>query len=333
MVPASSVEVAYQTRQGERIRCLICPQKCVLEEGEIGICGGRQVVGGKLLAVNYGQVSSMHLDPIEKKPLYHFYPGSEIFSVGPNGCNLTCRWCQNWQISQNRFPTRTIQPSELAEMVDAVEGIGVAYTYAEPLIWFEYIRDAGRLLHERGLVNVFVTNGYINCEPLMELLPLADAFNIDLKSADDYCYRHFCGGRLDDVQRTIRMVFDAGKHLEITHLVVTGVSSDLNKIEKLVKWVASVDRSIPLHLSRYFPAHRYDEKPTDLELMTQALELAKGHLDWVYLGNVWSGEGQDSSCPGCNALLVSRSGFDITIHNLDGNKCGNCGRVVNFRAD
>lgn len=320
------VEVPYQHREGARIRCDICPVRCKLDEGGIGTCGGRQVINGRLIAVNYGQVCSLHLDPIEKKPLYHFYPGSEILSVGPNGCNLNCAWCQNWQISQNIAPTRTVLPDELADMVDALDGIGIAYTYAEPLIWYEYILDAGRLLRERGLVNVFVSNGYVNAEPLRDLLSIADAFNIDLKSDDDACYRHHCGGRLEDVQRTIRMVRDAGKHLEITHLIVTGVGDDIGQIERLVGWIAAVDRAIPLHLTRYFPSNRYDEPPTDIGLMQDAYAAARAQLDYVYLGNVPTSAGQDSFCPVCGALLIKRRGYGVDVVGLDRDSCRKCGR-------
>jgi len=325
------IEVAYQHREGNRIKCDTCPRGCKLKEGGIGDCGGRQVIDDRFIAVNYAQVSSLHLDPIEKKPLYHFYPGSDILSVGPNGCNLNCPWCQNWQISQDTIPTRTVLPNELADMVDALDSIGIAYTYAEPLIWFEFIRDAGRILRERGLINVLVTNGYINPEPLKEILTVADGFNIDLKAADNQCYRNYCGGDIEDVHRTISMVYDSGAHLEITHLIVTGLGDDLNKIERLVNWIVNLDSSIPLHLSRYFPSNKYNEPPTDIKFMSDAYELAKSKLDWVYLGNVRSDLGQDSYCPGCGELLVRRSGYYTEIVNLDGDKCGKCGKQLNFK--
>lgn len=320
----------YVTYEGAKVRCEICPQRCRLEEGDIGVCGGRQVIGGKLVAINYAQVSSLQLDPIEKKPLYHFYPGSDILSVGPNGCNLQCQWCQNWHISQSPSPTRTILPEELAELADSTDSIGVAYTYAEPLIWFEYVLEAGRVLHERGLVNVFVTNGYINAEPFRQILEVADAFNIDLKSPDDHCYRKYCGGKLEDVQRSIRMAYEAGKHVEITHLIVTGVNDTLDRIEQLARWVASVSPSLPLHLTRYYPSHLYQEPPTDPQFMIEAYQVAKRYLEWVYLGNILADVGQDSTCPGCGALLVKRKGYSVEVKNLTGHRCGVCGREVPF---
>ncbi len=324
------VEVAFQSREGKKIKCEICPHFCKLDEGGIGVCGGRQVIDGRFLAINYGQISSLQLDPIEKKPLYHYFPGSDILSVGPNGCNLTCEWCQNWQISQNKAPTRLVMPNELADMVNAVDGIGVAYTYAEPLIWFEYIRDAGRILHDQGLVNVFITNGYVNSEPLKQLLPIADAFNVDLKTIDHHSFRHLCGGNISDVQRNIRMIYDAGKHLELTHLVVSGVNDSLSKIEALVNWVEALDRKIPLHLSKYFPAHNFDLPPTDEGFIKEAYELAKSRLDNVFVGNTHFAGGQDSDCTHCGNILVKRDRYQTEIVGLIGDKCSSCGEKADI---
>jgi pyruvate formate lyase activating enzyme len=330
--PLPQVIVPYQHIEGSRVRCDICPVSCKLDEGGIGICGGRQVIEGRLIATNYAQICSLQLDPIEKKPLYHYYPGTEILSVGPNGCNLRCEWCQNWQISQNTAPTRSIMPGELADMVDALDGIGVAYTYAEPLIWFEYIRDAGAALHERGLLNVFISNGYINKEPLRDILTIADAFNIDLKSDDDECYRNYCGGDVYHVQNTIRMIYDAGKHLEIAHLIVNNVNTDLKKTTHLVDWIAALDPNIPLHLNRYFPSNHFNEPPTEIEFMKQAYEIAKSKLNYVYVGNVPEFGSQDSSCPSCGTLLVKRRGYGVEIVKLENNRCGGCGAEVYFKA-
>jgi len=324
------IVVPYQTLEGNRIRCGICPVKCKLEEGEIGICGGRQVIDGKLIATNYAQVCSLQLDPIEKKPLYHYFPGSEILSVGPNGCNLSCSWCLNWEISQNTAPTRTVMPGELADMVDALDGIGVAYTFAEPLIWYEYVLDAGRILQERGLVNVFISNGYISAEPLKDILKIADAFNIDLKSDDDTCYTTHCGGRLEDVQRTIKMVLEAGKHLEISHLIVSGVNDDLQKLEKLTNWLSTLDHKIPFHITRYFPANQYTEPATSLEFLQSAFELARSKLDYVYLSKEILPNSQDSFCANCGNTLIKRRDFGVEVVGLDKDVCKGCGTKLPF---
>lgn len=323
----------FQQKVGSKVRCGICPHFCTMEEREIGTCGGRKVVEGELIAINYGQISSLQLDPIEKKPLYNFFPGSEILSVGPNGCNLSCAWCLNWEISQSDgLPTRMVLPDELVGMVEAVDGIGVAYTFAEPLIWFEYVRDVGEILHERGLVNILLSNGYINAAPLKKLLPITDAFNIDLKFVDSQCYENFCGGNLDDVQRTIRMIYDSGKHLELTHLLVSELSTDLGKVEEVLNWIAEIDPAIPLHLTRYFPANRFDKPATDMQFMSDAFERAKSILDWVYISNIWNGIGENSYCR-CGKLLVERKGYNIDIKGLDGNVCKGCGTELNFVVD
>ncbi|MBT7618018.1 MAG: AmmeMemoRadiSam system radical SAM enzyme [Calditrichaeota bacterium] len=331
--PQTLIRSEFQKKIGSKIKCEICPHLCTLQEKEIGNCGGREVISGELIATNYGQISSLQLDPIEKKPLYNFFPGSEILSVGPNGCSLSCAWCLNWKISQaKQLPTRMILPDDLVGMVEALDGIGVAYTYGEPLIWFEFVQDVGKILHERGLVNILLSNGYINEAPLKKLLPITDAFNIDLKSVDDCCYTNFCGGKLEDVQRTIKIVHDAGKHLELTHLLVSDVSTDLRKTEELINWIANIDPSIPLHLSKYFPANRFDKPATDMQFISDAFELAKSKLDWVYISNIWNGTGDNSVCK-CGNLLVERTGYDIDIKGMDGNICKACGAELNFVVD
>lgn len=323
----------FQQKVGNKVECGICPHFCTLGEKETGTCGGRQVENGELFAINYGQISSLQMDPIEKKPFFNFFPGSEILSVGPNGCNLSCDWCLNWKISQSDgLPTRLIQPKELVEMVEALDGIGVAYTFAEPLIWFEYVRDVGEMLHERGLVNILLTNGYVNAEPLKQLLPITDAFNIDLKSVDSQCYEKHCGANIADVHRTIKMVYDAGKHLELTHLLVSDVTTDIGKFEKLLTWIANIDPAIPLHLIRYFPANRFDKPATDMQFLSDAFELAKSKLDWVYISNIWNGIGDNSVCK-CGNLLIERIGYNIDIKGMDGNICKACGAELNFVVD
>jgi len=325
------VEVAFQSRSGHKIRCDTCPVYCVLEEGEIGSCSGRQVIDGKFIATNYAQISSLQVEPIEKKPLYHFYPGSEIVSIGPNGCNMSCSWCQNWQITQNTSPTRVIMPTEMADIVDSLDGIGIAYTYAEPLIWFEYVRDVGRIMHERGLLNVFITNGYVNAEPLRELLKIADAFNVDIKSVSDSIYRDHCGGRIQDVHRSIRQIHAAGKHIEISHILVSNVSTDLKKVEQLVDWIASIDTRIPLHLTRYIPANHFHEPPTDKDFIVKAYEIAKSKLDSVYAKDASSLDGRDSYCSSCGEVLVKRDEQSAELLGLDGDKCRNCGSSAYFQ--
>jgi len=195
----------YETLDNNTVRCLLCPNYCVIAEGKKGSCRVRINRDGKLYADSYGYVVSLAVDPVEKKPLYHFHPSNLILSTGVNGCNFRCGFCQNSEISQGICPTSYIAPEELARLASQNDSIGVAYTYTEPLIWFEYIRDAGRLVRERGLVNVLVTNGYVNEKPLQELLPLIDAMNIDIKSMKHDFYKKICGGNLEDVLRTVEI--------------------------------------------------------------------------------------------------------------------------------
>ena len=326
------VTVPYSHTEGERIVCDICPVHCKLAEGQAGICRGRAVIDGQLVATNYGRIVSFNLDPIEKKPLYHFLPGSQIASAGPNGCNLRCKWCQNCEISQFDAPTRFVPPETLAERAMGHGSVGLAYTYAEPMIWFETIRDTAPLVRERGGVNVLVTNGYIEEEPLEELLPLIDAANVDLKFADPRLYQTGSGARLDVVQRTIERLVKAGVHVEITHLLVTGMSDNEQGVKQISEWIASIDKDIPLHLSRYFPRHLAKEPPTLLEFMERAWDLARNSLRYVYLGNISSGQGADTICPSCGATAVRRSGWSVDTSGLrsDGS-CASCGRALPIR--
>jgi pyruvate formate lyase activating enzyme len=287
-------------------------------------------VEGKLIAEGYGQVASLALDPIEKKPLYHFHPGSRIVSVGNNGCNLSCRFCQNSAISQERVPTRWIGPEELARLAGEHGSIGVAYTYAESLIWFEYLLDSGRLVRERGLKNVLVTNGTINPEPLRELLPVIDAMNIDLKSMNPRFYTRLAGGHLEPVLETIRLVAAAGVHLEVTNLIIPGENDDESEIAALIDFVASVNPEIPLHFSRYFPHYKLHRPPTPPETLARAWRMAREKLTWVYVGNIELPGASSSFCPSCGKVLVDRSRYYVREVNIAEGRCRHCGEPVNF---
>ena len=210
----------YESLSGNKVRCLLCPHACGIPDGGTGRCNLRENSGGTLYARSYGWTVTANIDPIEKKPLYHFMPGSLILSIGPNGCTLTCDNCQNWNISQERAPTTLIPPGELVELAGRNGSIGVAFTYTEPLLWFEYIEEAAPLLRERGLVSVLVTNGFLNEEPAREIAPLVDAFNVDLKSMNDEFYREHCGGRVEPVKRFIEIAAGVS-HVEVTNPVAS----------------------------------------------------------------------------------------------------------------
>jgi len=284
-------EARYYTEKGEgRVLCNLCFHHCNLPEGGLGVCQARMNMGGTLYTLNYGLVSSIALDPIEKKPLKRFRPGSKILSVGSFGCNFRCSYCQNWSISQQRPDTREVDPEELAALAldysKADPGcIGVAYTYSEPLMWYEYVLDSVKKVREKGLVNVLVTNGYIEVEPLKELLPYLDAINLDIKSYTEDFYLNLCGGTLGHVLGNAKIMAQ-GSHLEVTTLLIPGYNSGKHEVESLAKFLAEINPDIPLHLTRYFPNYKMDVPATSREVMGEAWEAARQYLNFVYLGNV-----------------------------------------------
>jgi pyruvate formate lyase activating enzyme len=321
----------WQPTDGGKAKCLLCPVGCKLSEGQTGICFGRQNRNGQLYAINYGEIVSLALDPIEKKPLYHFFPGTQILSVGPNGCNLRCDNCQNWGISQEHQPTRFVTPEELTHAAQDADSIGIAYTYSEPLIWCEYIYDTAKLSRECGLKTVLVSNGYINEQPFRDLAPLIDAMNIDVKSMNPQFYKDVCKGSLDDVLRTVEIAVAAGILVEITNLMITDLNDSENDVRALVDWLAGLDRRIPLHFSRYFPQHKMDRPMTPSTRLQRAYEFAREKLDYVYVGNIDLPGTSDTACPQCSNLLISRHGYHTRIVGVTDGQCSRCQRKVDIR--
>lgn len=273
-----------------RLECNICPHNCKIEEGHLGLCNGRMNYQGKIICENYGKVTAMALDPIEKKPLYHYYPGSKILSVGSYGCNLKCPFCQNYDISMvkgNEIEASIITAKELVSKAISLKplgNIGIAYTYNEPLIGYEYVGDCARLAKAEGLKNVVVTNGYICEEPLRELLPYIDAFNIDLKGFTEEYYHKLRG----DLVTVMRSIILASKkcHVEVTTLIVPGENDKEEEIEALAGWLAEVNPEIPLHITRFFPRFRMqDRDATAIEKVYKLVKIARKHLRYVYAGN------------------------------------------------
>lgn len=321
----------YQVLLDGRVLCTLCPQACRLREGESGCCRGRVARGEKLYAVNYGRISALALDPIEKKPLYHFHPGRLILSVGTVGCNLRCQFCQNWRIAHEEAATELIAPEQLVALAEEAKGkgnIGLAYTYSEPLVWFEYIFDTARLARQRGLKNVLVTNGYINPDPLKELLPYLDGVNLDLKGPDSFYQKH-CGGRLAPVKKTAAQL--VGRvHLEVTSLIIPGENDSPAAIKDLVDFVASLDRKLPLHLSRYFPQYRLNIPPTPLATLEQIYRAAREKLDYVYIGNIADPKYSATDCPRCGTVLVERLFSGVQLDGIKDRYCTNCGEEVDL---
>ena len=317
--------------RGNEIVCALCPHCCVIAKGKLGKCNVRYNEGGVLSSLVYGHISSAAIDPIEKKPLYHFYPGEKIFSIGFSGCNLKCPFCQNHSISQSFLShTPYIKPEELLHKQAATSTFMIAYTYSEPLIAYEYILNAAQKFKERGVKNVLVTNAYINSKPLKEMLQYIDALNIDLKAFTEESYKKL-GGSLTPVKESIETAISSGCHVEVTVLVVPEISDNLDMMDEISRYIASLDRSIPLNISRYFPAYKFNAPPTEIEQMNKLYECASKNLDYVYLGNMYSDERSNTYCPKCGEVLIVRKNYNIVItESLVENVCAKCGSKLNI---
>ncbi|MBF0543501.1 MAG: AmmeMemoRadiSam system radical SAM enzyme [Candidatus Riflebacteria bacterium] len=310
--------------------CFLCPNKCKILEGKTGRCLSRKRILKTVQASNYGIIVSASVDPIEKKPLYHFFPGHSIFSIGTFGCNLHCTFCQNFEISQNVAPGQLYVPSEIADLsVKTLDNVGVAFTYNEPGTWFEFIMDTAPLIIEQGQKVVLVTNGYLSDAPWLELCKISDAMNIDIKSFDPNFYSHTCGGKLDQVIKNIETAFANNVHIELTNLIVTGKNEDLELFEKLIKWVASISPNIPFHISRYFPRFKETAPPTKPETLLTLYNKAREFLNFVYVGNLATEEENNTICPSCKKLWIERVGYSVRIVH-SGEKC-TCGLEKKIR--
>lgn len=320
----------YKKAAGGAVNCCLCPHHCKIAPGKVGTCKVRKNIDGKLYSINYGRVSSWAMDPIEKKPLYHFYPGSMIFSVGSIGCNFRCKFCQNWQIAQlTDISTQEISAAELIKAAKRQKGnIGIAYTYNEPTIWYEYVIECAKLARQEGLKNVLITNGFIEKEPLQEILPYIDAMNIDIKAFHEEFYKDLAFGSLSPVKRTVEIA-QAKCHVEITTLLIPGMNDRDQEIEKLAKWLSSLRKDIPLHLTRYFPNYKLNIPPTPINKIKAARNIAMKHLDYVYSGNIIDNTANNTYCPICARLLIKRTGY-ITHNILENNTCPYCKGLISL---
>jgi len=326
----------YEKLDGGVTHCLLCPQDCRVRPGKAGLCRVRENRDGTLYATKYGRCASYAMDPIEKKPLYHFYPGAYVFSLAAFGCNLRCRHCQNWELSQGDGEDVEMSPAQAVETAltwpDRGQScIGLAYTYSEPLVWIEMVGDTARIAHERGLKNVLVTNGYVNEGPLRDLLPLIDAMNVDVKAFTNDFYQDVCSGRLDPVLAVVEIAHGAGCHVEVTNLLIPGLNDGPDEVERLVLWLSGVSPDIPLHFSRYFPNYKMTRSATPLATIRQAREIALGRLHHVYVGNAWEWGASETLCPFCGQALIRRNGYKADASGLNGRACRNCGRDTGIR--
>jgi len=322
--------MSYTYAKDSKLSCILCPHHCLIEDGEHGICMVRENRGGSLYLPFYGALSAVSTDPIEKKPLYHFYPGSSIFSVGFYGCSFRCPFCQNFRIAQftPKGGNRTTQPNELVEQALQQGASAIAYTYSEPLVHFEWMMETATQAHKKGLKNVLVSNGFINPQPADELLEVLDAANIDFKSIRSEFYQEIVGGKVEPVMAFIKKA--AKKiHLELTTLIIPGYTDSSEEISAIAEFIAEQHPDIPLHLSCYYPAYQFNAPPTEPETVFDLAETARQHLNFVYPGNVGLRE-VNTTCSKCTNVLIRRSGYQVEMPGIEGHSCTQCGHQVPF---
>jgi pyruvate formate lyase activating enzyme len=320
----------YEPAAGGKVLCRLCAHRCLIADSKFGLCSVRQNQGGKLMTLVYGEVIAAHIDPIEKKPLFHFLPGTTSFSMATVGCNFRCGFCQNWQISQAgkkkaSFGGEALSPEEAVDMAKTRGCRSISYTYTEPTIFFEYAHDTSRLAKAQGLANVFVTNGYMTAEALEAARGWLDAANVDLKSFREETYHRVCGGHLQPVLDSIALMKKLGVWVEVTTLVVPGTNDGDEELAEIARFLAGVDVDLPWHISRFHPDYRYTEAPaTPAKTLRRAYDLGKeAGLRYIYIGNI-TGESEDTLCPKCGQTLIKRSGFSVTSNKVASSRCPFC---------
>lgn len=330
------VETLRSERLGDgRVRCGICPHQCVVAPGKYGVCRTRHNDNGSLYSLAYGEITSIALDPVEKKPLYHFFPGELTLSISTFGCSFRCPWCQNYSISQagaGDVSAVSFKPEEVVERAKREGSRIISYTYNEPLIWFEFVLDTSKLAKKENMHNVLVTNGYIKMDVLSELLPYVDAANVDVKSINPEFYRKYCAARLEPVLEVTKEMVDNGVHVETTNLVIPGLNDDREDIEKLCDWhLRDLGSEAPLHFSRFFPMYKMSRLlPTPVQTVEEAVQTAKEKgIRYVYGGNIPGSRTDSTYCPGCGRPVVERLGYTISKWNLDSEtRCKHCGEKI-----
>ncbi len=322
-----------------RIQCELCPNRCILKDGQRGLCTVRENKGGTLYTLVYGKPCAVHVDPVEKKPFFHVAPSSRVFSIATVGCNLRCIFCQNWQISQTR-PEETghyeMEPAATVDMLIKSECRIIAYTYTEPTVFYEYMLDTAQLIKQQGFFNTMHTCGYINPAPLRELLKYMDAINVDLKGFNEKFYRRMSSGRLEPVLETLKIIKQEGVWLEVTNLVIPGANDQPEDIRKMCEWIKeNLGRDTPLHFGRFFPYYKLGNlPPTPMETLEMARKIAlDAGLRYVYIGNVPGNPAENTYCPNCGKLLVKRSGYIVGENNIVDGKCKFCDYEIAGRWD
>lgn len=332
-------EAMFQEETARGIMCRICPNECVLKEGEISKCNNRKVYKSKLYTLAYGNPCSVNVDPMEKKPLYHFLPGTRAFSIATAGCNLVCLNCQNWTISQtNPQKTRNydLMPEKVVEECISNGCKTIAYTYSEPMTFYEYVYETAILARKAGIKNIVKSNGYIYPEPLKKLCGVIDAANIDLKSFSESTYLKLSGAKLQPVLDSLNVYRESGVWLEITNLIVPTWTDNLNEIRNMCRWLAKNGfEKVPMHFSRFFPVYKLEQlPPTPVDILNKAAGIAvEEGMMYVYTGNSPGNEISDTKCPSCKSPLIIRQGFRVASNTVKNGKCDKCGRAIEGRWD
>ena len=324
----------YFKLDNKQVNCVLCPRRCIIPDGKRGFCGVRENRGGILYSLVYAKPVSIHIDPIEKKPLFHVLPGAKAFSLATVGCNLKCKFCQNWQISQaspEDVQALNLFPEEVIQKVKESGSPVIAYTYTEPTIYYEYMFDIAKLAHAAGIKNVMHSAGFINEEPLRKLCPYLDAANIDLKGFNNRFYSELTLGTVDDVLRTLKILKQEEVWIEITNLILPGLNDDPAEIKKMCEWIRdNLGVHTPVHFSRFWPMYKLiNLSPTPVETLEMARKIAKSAgLKYVYIGNVSGTEAEDTFCPKCGNKIIDRAGYVITSIDIVAGKCKFCGETI-----
>jgi len=324
----------FSSLEEGRIRCDLCPEQCELEEGERALCRVRENRDGKAYSLAFGNPALVQEDPVERKPFFHVLPGSRALSVSTAGCNLKCKFCEVWDMALE-YPedvyAHDMPPERVIKLAQEANLSSVSYAFGEPVIFYEYMEKIAELTHEAGMLNLMHTAGYIRQEPLQKLLPKMDAVNLDLKGFDNSFYREVVGCELEPVLETLKLIREAGIHLEITTIVIPTLNDDLKKIKEMCRWInRELGPDIPLHLARFYPLYKLSDLPrTPVSDLEQAREAAmEAGLEYVYLGDVADHEGENTYCPGCEALIIDRTGFVIDEMQVENGKCNHCDRDI-----
>jgi pyruvate formate lyase activating enzyme len=324
----------YEKLKNSLAQCRLCPRECVIQPGKRGYCRVRENRQGTLYSLSYGQPVAIHIDPIEKKPLFHYLPGSKALSLATVGCNMNCGFCQNWEIAQARpedAVSEYLSPNDLVNYVAQTGSPVIAYTYTEPTVFFEYMLETAKFARARGIKNVIHSNGYINEAPLRELIPYLDAANIDLKGFSEDYYKRVCEGGLEPVLRSLKLLKSGGVHVEITNLVISGYNDDPKNVREMCRWiVANLGADTPVHFSRFFPMYKFLSLiPTPPKVLDNIRSIAMDEgLLYVYIGNLVGHESENTFCPKCRKAVVERSGYVVNKVAIEHGVCAFCGEKI-----